>query len=435
MEVNKMSFGRYVTSVALVGAGLFGLTSEAEALRGRGTPGKDAAAQEPAKKCVKDCEAQPAAVPTPKKKKFVPKGDCTKLFDGNGRCMSEAEAKVGGYSRLSVGYCPGKDVCYDTTPKPVTEEKKVEAPAEDKFFRIVYQGQCDDEKAELRRLDGVRTAEEAQCQEAGKQLVDYVASVAPVEAKDGQEAVPATLTLEQLLQGNLQVNDGRVNPQKVEEYRTAIQKECAEAQQAVTAVNDYAAFVKEKGCNYQEPAPAPQPELVRTVETPAPVDNFDVTPYLGALVDTDGNFGGEAGVEVLYHLGWVKLGGYADATLQNQSESESHTNDLGIATEDVKTESDLRRYLGGGAAASLSLTDWMEFQLRLGGAWMQSKAQKTITRLGEGGELTSSVHSLAGEAYSGFRFNPAGKFVIDAGARGNTKSEEATFTLDFGYRF
>lgn len=341
---------------------------------------------------------------------------------------------MGGYTSLVRGYCPGKDLCYDHTPKPVAEEKKAEVPAEDDFFRIVYQGQCDDEKAELRRLNAARTAEEAQCKEAEKSLVDYVASVAPSE--DGK-TVLTTPTLEQLLKGDFKTESSRVDPQKVGDYKAAIQKECGEVQVAVKALTDYATFVKEKGCNYQEPAQVtisgPAKEQVKE---PVKVDNFDVTPYIGALVDTEGNSGGVAGVEVLYRLGWVKLGGYADATLQNQSKSESRTNDLGIATEDVKTESDLRRYAGGGAAASLPLgTELAELQFRLGGAWMRSSAEKTITRLDKVGELSSSAHSLAGEGYAGLRVNPYDQWIIDAGARSNTLSEEATFQFSVGHRF
>ena len=426
MEVKKMSFGKYVTSAAMIAVGL-GLAYDADAkLKATAVPAAEDAGQMcPAgQKCV-----EPATTPAPKKKKFVPKGDCTTLFDGNGRCMSENEAKLGGYSRLSIGYCPGKDVCYDTT-KPVAEEKKVveEQPVvqpavNDDFVQAVYQMQCADEKTELDRLLDAKVAAEGKCKEAENELSDYIVSVLPPASADEKE-VAASEALKynstQALKEALKANDSRVDSKKVHSLEAAIRKECGEVGKAVARVNEYTAFVKEHGCNYKEPVK---------------VDNFDVTIYAGPSVDTDGNFGGVTGAEVLYHLGGIKLGGYADATLQNQSETESRTNDLGIATEDVKTESELSRYLGGGATASLSLTDWMELQARLGGAWMRSSAEKTITRLGETGTLSSSEHKLAGEAYSGFRFNPYGNLVIDAGAKGNTESDDVTFTLVGGYRF
>ncbi len=431
-EVKKMSFGKYVTSAAVIAAGL-GLAYEANAqVVWSEQPLPGTRGGQPIKKC-ENCGPADASAPAPKKKKFVPKGDCTKLFDGNGRCMSEAEAEMGGYSRLSIGYCPGKDVCYDTT-KSVAEEEKVKeqqpaAPPEqpvvnDDFVQAVYQMQCADEKAELDRLVDAKVAAEEKCKGAETELSDYIVSVLPPAPAEGEKVtVPEAqkYTSTQALKEALKANDSRVDSKKVHSLEAAIRKECGEVEKAVARVNDYAAFVKEHGCNYKEPVK---------------VDNFDVTIYAGPSVDTDGNFGGVAGAEVLYHLGWIKLGGYADGTLQNQSESESHTNDLGIATEDVKTESELARYVGGGAAASLPLgTERVELQARLGGAWMRSSAEKTITRLGESGELTSSEHKLAGEAYTGLRINPYDQWVIDLGVKGNTESDDATFTLDAGYRF
>jgi hypothetical protein len=494
-EVKKMSFGKYVTSAAMVAVGL-GFAYEADAKLKVGS-GNVIGEEKPA--CVINCDTPAVAdVQQPEAKKNVVSGrdcatmfkgkgkcmsyqearelelriyekgncpdktrcyktttsvvaekkDCTKLFDGNGRCMSEKEAKMEGYSRLSIGYCPGKDVCYDTT-KLVVVEKKAELSQLETIVQPInpdYYKQfsgCSKENAERERLLGQYTESKTGCERAKKNLNDYTANTVPALKEDAtkpatesktpvesQAAVQAALTagpvpsLPTETAGEKAAETKEVfNAKTAGTLEAEVDRLCGQAQRQEVELTTYISLVNKNGYNYTAPV------------KPVKVDNFDVTIYAGPSVDTDGNFGGVAGAEVLYRLGWVKLGGYADATLQNQSESESRTNYLGIATEEVKTENELSRYLGGGAAASLPLTSWMELQARLGGAWMRSSAEKTITRLGETGNLSSSAHSLAGEAYTGLRINPYDQWVIDLGVKSNTKSDEATFLFGVGRRF
>ncbi len=131
-----------------------------------------------------------------KKGKFVPKGDCTKLFEGSGRCLSKIEAKMGGYSRFSPGYCPGKNICYDTkltghgaeapTVQPTTEAN----PDYDRFMLSLKDSPpCQEAYASLEKKITAMKENFGKVEEIKTQLAK---ALAPVEGDKLDRLTPGT---------------------------------------------------------------------------------------------------------------------------------------------------------------------------------------------------------------------------------------------------
>lgn len=271
-------------------------------------------------------KASPAAESSPKAKKtgkFIPKGDCTKLFEGKGRCLSKTEAKMGGHTRFSPGYCPGKDICYDTNrPMDKSAEDSADQPAAkagskdyDQFMLSLKDSPpCQEAYA---RLGEKITAVKENFNTVEEIKVQLAKALAPMEGDKLDQLTPGTaLSLSKEFTAPVET--------PIRDLKARLDEMVDIYDQSRKNYQDEIAYLLENGCGKiiinppiaDEAVPSAQ---VSPKEEPAVIKregNFVFAPFAQYVFSADGENQGKLGVSAGYRTGRWTFSGRAAAILQ-----------------------------------------------------------------------------------------------------------------------
>ncbi len=332
------------------------------------------------------------------------KGPCTEEFGGYGRCLSKVEAKQGGYTALVRGFCPGKDVCYDTTPKLVVEEKKVEPSQLEKtvvqqeqpapeinldFSRPFSEMYCDAENEKRADLLIKYNWSKADCETAKKNLSNYTANTVPAlkeeTAKPATESKTPAESQAALTDGpapSLPTETAGENAAETKEVFNAetakaldseVDRLCGEAIINRVNLENYIGFVKEHGCNYKEPE--------------APKAEREMEVNVAGRGTYDGALGAELDVALLLPVGDKgHIGIYGNGTIPGTGVDTAKDNsekDLGGFVQKESRTVDSARLAGLGAQAGYDFASWFRGYVRGGAALTEEKVERTIDILGD----------------------------------------------------
>ena len=351
---------------------------------------------------VKPKASTPSKRNTPNKKT-----GCEDLYNGQGMCMSESLAKSLGITEHKTGYCSGKARntahCYDTTTVPVLKGLEEVLDGQGRFALGVSSANCE---ADYQRITGKITVvgvTEKAMKAAELELSKYITGV-DLKSDD----VDSTTTPAGLLRKALDANNPKIDTEKANELLTSFKSQKMAYLSAISELNADVSGVKKNGCAYVEPV---KPRSV------------SIIPYLGGVIDHEGNAGGEVELVVLAPAGKrFGLGGYLNLSLLNHSSETGYEKDLGITIEEINEKTDLRRYLGAGAMLRYDINDWLNVSGKLGVAWMNDELTRDITRFGKTNTIGTSAHEIAFEGAVGLGFTLYKGLEVGLEGRGNTLS-------------
>ena len=354
-----------------------------------------------------------------KKRKTKRKAQCEDLYNGQGMCLSESFAKSLGITERKLNYCPGTASnsahCYDTSSVPVLKDLETVLNGQGRFALGITSANCE---ADYQRIAGkIRVVSESETamKAAELKLSKYITSVDLKSEDENAAPTPAGL-----LRSALQSNDPKIDLEKATELLSVFKSSKTDYLAAVSGLNTDVQSVKKNGCNYTKP------------EDPRSVS---IIPYIGGVIDHEGNFGGELELAILAPVGKnFGIGAYINGGYLNHSSEKVFSNDLGITVEDISEESVLTRYLGAGAMLRYDVNEWFHVSGKLGLAWMNDELTRNITRFGKTNAIVSGGHDVAFEGAAGVGFTIYKGLELDLEGRGNTLSGFDAI-LKAGYRF